>query len=88
MPVVEGVVFLHLVDAGSKSEHERPMVIDDVGAPHRVHVIGDNPFEEGSLRGLVGQRVRAEGTMRGETLRVSPDALVVLPPPTETADGE
>ncbi len=86
MPVVEGVVTLELVEAGSKSEHHRPVVVDDQGETHLVHVSGDNPFDEETLAALVGRRVRAEGTTRGRRLRVEREQLVTVEP--EPADGE
>ncbi len=86
MPVVEGVVSLVIVEAGSKSEHRRPVVVDDQGGTHLIHVVGDNPFDEETLTALVGRRVRAEGTSHGTRLRVERDHLVMLEP--EPIDGE
>ncbi len=76
--VVEGRVELRRLDAGSRSEREAPVVVDDSGVAVPVHVLGDNPFELPTLRALLGARVRARGSWRNETLRVEPEAIDVI----------
>jgi hypothetical protein len=78
MGELTGRVVVRVVDAGSKSEHPEPVVVDDEGREHRVHVVGDNPFEKSTLRALEGRRIEVEGTLRGRTLRVMPNAITVI----------
>ena len=74
---LEGVVAIVPVAQGSHSEHLGPVLQTDAGDA-RVYVLGDNPFENASLRVLVGERVRLEGVWRNGVMRVEPGALVRL----------
>lgn len=73
--VIEGILAERVFDVGTRAERRGFAIVDDGGVEMPVHVVGDNPFESPTLRGLIGHRVVASGTMRGKTLRVGPDAL-------------
>lgn len=78
---LEGVVVLALLAAGSKSEREGPALLLPDGRHVQVHVVDDTPFEEPTLRGLVGVHVRVKGKWRNGTLRVVPGAVERLESP-------
>ncbi len=78
---VTGRVEEATVQAGSKSEHVAPVVFESPDAAVRVYVIGDNPFDDESLRELLGVRVRLTGTWRNGVVRVKPQDLEPLPEP-------
>jgi hypothetical protein len=63
----EGTVKKRLVAPGSKSEREAVVLETDEG-----HFVlrrqGANPFQDPELEGLVGKRIRAEGSEQGRTL--------------------
>lgn len=82
MPVLEGIIQAVILDAGSKSQHEGPVLVDAAGGLHRVHVIGDNPFEASTLTAWLGRRIRVSGEYRGSTLRITSDAIVALDAPS------
>ncbi len=62
---------------GSRSQHEAPVLEDEEGNLHRLHLIGDNPFEQPGLRRLEGRRVRVSGVWRNGVLRVEAEGLEV-----------
>lgn len=64
----EGTVTRRLVAEGSKSEREA-VVLDTGAATLVLRRQGANPFEiDPELDGLVGRRIRAQGSERGQTL--------------------
>ena len=66
----EGTVARRVVAAGSKSEREA-VVLDTGDATLVLRRQGANPFEtDPELDGLVGRRIRAEGSEHGQTLLV------------------
>ena len=73
-----GVLALRLHYQGSKSERLQPFLDPDSGESISVHVDGENPFEEPTLRGLQGSRVRLTGTMKRQTLVLSAEDIVIL----------
>ncbi len=76
---LEGTVALAPVLAGSRSEREAVVLRADDGRVHRLHLEGDQPFEQPGLRALLGRRVRVRGRWRNRVLRVSPADLQALP---------
>lgn len=86
---VDGLVSSLPVAAASKSEHDALGIETSAGEFLVVHVAGDTPFAEETLRAVIGQRVRLDGTWRNGTLRVDRAGLVVVEPPaaTETEGG-
>lgn len=76
---LEGTVARYLLLEGTRSEHEAPVVVLDDGTAVRVHVVGDNPMEQGTLVNLLGKRVSVSGTWRNGVLRVEAPSLTVLP---------
>lgn len=74
----EGVVAERVQDAGTRAERPEMVLVDDAGHATPVHVIGDNPYAPVTLRALIGQRVAASGTRRGDVLRVSPEQVRVV----------
>jgi len=78
-----GVLALRLHYRGSRSERLQAFLDPDSGESIPVHVDGENPFEEPTLRGLLGSRVRLTGTMKRQTLVVSAEDIVIL----ENADN-
>jgi hypothetical protein len=64
-----GVVELRTVHSGSHDERRAPvLVVDD--AAHRLHLVGENAFEEPTLSALAGRRVTVTGAWRAGVLRV------------------
>ena len=61
---IRGRLTREVVDAGSKSERSAPVLEEADGQRTRVYVIGDNPYENGSLSGIEGQEVTARGRWR------------------------
>lgn len=72
---LEGVVELATVAAGSRSEHRAPLLRDDEGRCYRLLLAGENPFEQPTLRGLVGRRVRLRGSWRNNVVRIDSRTL-------------
>ena len=69
----------------TRSERQVPVlvVIADDGTEEvvRVHVVGDESYEEKALEPFVGRNVRVgPGTWRNRVLRVSSDAVVLVEP--------
>ena len=95
---VEGLLAVRRVVAGTRSEHESPVLITQSESGEevvtRVHVLEDPPFEEPTLAALLGARVRVRGTWRNGVLRVRPEEVVVVEgvpahsPPVEGAARE
>lgn len=71
----EGKVELRQLKAGSKSEHLGPVLVDASGGARPLHLKGENPFEEPTLRGLAGMRVSVRGRLRAGVLIVAPEDL-------------
>ena len=72
----EGTVTSTTAAEGSKSERPAPLLVTE-SATHRLHVIGENPFEQPTLAALIGKRVRVTGELRDGVVRAS--AIEVLP---------
>ena len=72
---VSGVLETRIFGADSRSEHEAIVLRDDEGRCYRLHVVGDHPFEQPTLRGLLGARVDAQGEWRNGVLRVTPGGI-------------
>ncbi len=64
-----GVVEMRVVNAGSHAEHRAPVLVT-AEAAHRLHLPGENAFEEPTLAALQGRRVTVVGTWRAGVLRV------------------
>lgn len=58
-----GTLKAKTVNAGSKSEHTAVVLELDDGTEHRLRVIGDNPFQNDTLKPFVGHRVTVNGQM-------------------------
>jgi len=71
---VAGVLEFTEVAPGSKSSHAGP-VLRTAGGGVRVYVIGDNPFENATLRPLSGMALAVRGVWHNGVLRIEPDAL-------------
>ena len=65
---------------GSRSEHPAPVLEDDGGRIYRLHLVGDNPFEQPGLSRLDGRRVSVHGVWRNGVVRVEADAVEVEAP--------
>jgi hypothetical protein len=57
---IEGRLISRTVNVGSKSERAGYFIVTDTGDEKPVGVRGENPFEQPTLRALVGSRCRAE----------------------------
>jgi hypothetical protein len=64
-----GVVEMRTVNAGSHDERRAPVLVTD-DAAHRLHLVGENAFEQPTLAALEGRRVTVAGTWRAGVLRV------------------
>ena len=82
-----GVLALHVHFQGSKSERLQPCLEPDGGEVMFLHVEGENPFEEPTLRDLLGSRVRVTGTMKRCTLVLSAGDIVILDDADNTSTG-
>ena len=66
--MTEGTVARRLVAPGSKSEREA-IVLETTGGEELIlRRQGGNPFRDPELERLVGRRIRADGTVHGQTL--------------------
>lgn len=65
-----GHVIKKRVGIGTKSEHEAILLATDT-EEYLLRRLGGNPFRDPQLEALVGQRIRAEGHVHGQTLIVS-----------------
>ena len=83
---LSGVIHMGRVLQGSKSERDEPLLQDDSGQRYRLFLIGENPFSQGKLKSLVGQRVHVFGTWRNGVVRVAEDQLSVTE--AEAAESE
>ncbi len=83
-----GVLALHVHFPGSKSERLQPCLEPDGGEVIFLHVDGENPFEEPTLRDLLGSRVRVTGTMKRHTLVLSAEDIVILDDDAEALTQE
>ena len=83
-----GVLALHVHFQGSKSERLQPCLEPDGGEVIFLHVDGENPFEEPTLRDLLGSRVQVTGTMKRHTLVLSADDIVILDDDAEALTQE
>lgn len=76
---LEGVIFFGTVAVGSHQAHAGPHLRLSDGAFARVYVVGDNPFENATLRPLEGRRVSLSGAWRNGVLRVEAGGIVTFP---------
>jgi hypothetical protein len=67
---------------GSHSAHDGPVVDGPAGAA-RIYIIGDNPFENATPRGLMGQWVHVVGVWKNGVIRVEAGQIVVEAPPPQ-----
>lgn len=75
---VTGVVGRLVVAEGSKSERAALGLSEAEGGFVVVHVVGDNPFEEGRLASRLGERLTLVGRWRNGVLRVEASSLPPL----------
>ena len=85
---ITGCLGLHINNQGSKSERLQPCLEPDSGEMIFLHVDGENPFEESTLRDLLGSRVRVTGTMKRHTLVLSAEDVVILDDDAEALTQE
>jgi len=62
---------------GSHSQHEVPILVDASGRRYRLLLIGENPMEQPTLRGLEGRAISLAGTWRNGVVRIDPADLRV-----------
>jgi hypothetical protein len=74
---LSGTLAWKRVLAGSRSEHDAPVLVGDDGRSYRLLLVGENPFEQPTLRELVGRRLRVRGVWRNGVVRVTPEELTV-----------
>jgi hypothetical protein len=59
---VRGTIITRRFAVGSKSEKDGYILATDDGKDLWIELRGDNPFEQPTLRKLVGRRCQADGT--------------------------
>lgn len=70
-----GVLVFEKESENTRSEKIAPFIEKKDGSKIRIHIIGDNPFENQSLKNFQGQVISVSGTMRNGTLRVEKQNL-------------
>ncbi len=85
---ITGCLSLQVNNPGSKAERLQPCLESDSGEVIFLHVDGENPFEEPTLRDLLGSRVRVTGTMKRRTLVLSAEDIVILDDDVEALTQE
>jgi hypothetical protein len=83
-----GLLSLHINNQGSRSERLQPCLEADGDEVLFLHVDGENPFEEPTLRDLLGRRVRLTGTIKRHTLVLSAEDIVILDDDLESLTTE
>ena len=83
-----GCLSLRTSSQGSKSERLQPCLRLKGGEVIFLHVDGENPFEEPTLRDLLGSQVQVTGKMKHHTLVLSPENLVILKDEVDTPTQE
>ena len=74
---LHGVITRMRIHDLSRSAHDAPLLVDADSHYHRLHLIGDNPFEQPTLAALEGKRVTVTGHLRNGVLRVARERLLV-----------
>ena len=64
-----GTISMELDAVGSKSERE-VAVLNASDTKIRIFLVGDNPFSNQKVRGLVGKTIAAKGTWKQGTFRI------------------
>lgn len=72
-----GRVAFHPVAEGSRSERQAPVLLGEDGRTYLLHLIGENPFEQPTLRRLAGRRVSVSGNFRAGVVRVEASQLTL-----------
>jgi hypothetical protein len=74
-----------LLAQGSKSEHLALVLIDAQGRQHVLRRAGANPFKDELLTALLGQQLRLQGHVEGESLVFWVETWAPIPPSSPSA---
>jgi hypothetical protein len=79
-----GIIKMTRLSVGSKQEHDTLVLLNEEDKIYRLHLEGENPFEESWLRTLEGRRVSLKGTwLRGVVVLAKETDLSVLEHPSD-----